>query len=137
MADLFDVLFNSKKPFVPKRVSGGTTNGRIVPQNVQTVEDHLEASETATFEEDVDIIRRQLNQKLAMTITKPNSAKSDRVSDEVYKKFNFNYRTQDAIQLPVHVYREKILSKIAEYPSLVIQGSTGCGKSTQVSPAIY
>lgn len=35
-------------------------------------------------------------------------------------------------QLPVHAYRARVLQAIREHSVVVIEGSTGCGKTTQV-----
>ena len=134
MADFYEVLFNDNRPFVPIRVSGGTTNGRIVPQNQKVPENHLLESDKLMYEEDVKIMQRQLKEKLTTADRQKHDAQtSDRPTDEVYTKYNFGYRTQAATQLPVHAFRTKILSHIEEFPSVVIEGSTGCGKSTQVN----
>lgn len=134
MADYFDVLFNKRRPFVPIRVSGGTTNGRIIPEIPKVPEKHLEESEKLMYEEDVDYVQNQLKKQLSLIGTQKNHEPAcDGPTDEVYTKYNFGYRTLAATQLPVHALKSKILSKIAEFPSVVIEGSTGCGKSTQVS----
>jgi HrpA-like RNA helicase len=36
------------------------------------------------------------------------------------------------ISLPVHKFRQKILSTIASHQVTLISGGTGCGKTTQV-----
>lgn len=133
MADYFDVLFNKRKPFVPISVSGGTTNGRIIPEKLKIAEKHLDESEKLMYEEDVKIMKRELKQNLMIDTQTHNAPASDQPIDDIYKKYNFGYRTQAATQLPVHAFKSNILSKIAEFPSVVIEGSTGCGKSTQVN----
>lgn len=136
MADYLEVLFNKRKPFVPIRISGGTTNGRIVPERPKMPEKHLDESEKLMYEEDVEDMQRELKKKLTMIDPQNNNNHEpapEATNDDVYTKYNFNHRTQAATQLPVHAFKSKILSKIAEFPSVVIEGSTGCGKSTQVN----
>lgn len=134
MADFVEILFNPNRPFVPKRIAGGTTNGRIISQAPTVSEQHLDNSEKLMYEEDIDVIRRQLKQKLTLLDAQQiDEPASDRAVDEVYKKYNFAHRTQAATQLPVHAFKSEILSKISKFPAVVIEGSTGCGKSTQVN----
>ena len=35
--------------------------------------------------------------------------------------------------LPIDHYRNEILSKISEYPVVIVKGDAGCGKSTRVA----
>lgn len=50
--------------------------------------------------------------------------------DPVYSKYNFD--TKKANNLPIHGYCDKIIHALDKYPVLVLQGATGCGKTTQV-----
>lgn len=133
MTDYFDVLFNPHRPFVPTRISGGTTNGRIISERQQDPERHLDQRERLTYENDVDKMRLELKQQLIQIGTEEIDEFRDCPADEVYKKYSFNHRTQAATQLPVHAFKSEILSKISKYPAVVIEGSTGCGKTTQVN----
>lgn len=133
MADFFNVLFNPNRPFVPTRVSGGTTNGRIISQAPKDPDEHLDNSEKLMYEEDVDMMKRDLKNKFTkLDIQNIDDPAADRPTDEVYKKYSFSHRTQEATQLPVHAFKSEILSSIAKSPAVVIEGSTGCGKTTQV-----
>lgn len=49
----------------------------------------------------------------------------------LYDRFAFNQAPFNP-NLPIYEFRERILTQIREAPVLVIQGETGCGKSTQV-----
>lgn len=132
--ELVDIVFNKNKPFTPIRISGGSTNGRIMSQSEKLFEARLEASEKEALEEEVKLMRRNLNQNIKQSCAaNQNLADGEHQNDEIYKKYNFGHTTQKATQLPVHASKGKILSRIAEYQSVVIEGSTGCGKSTQVS----
>lgn len=48
----------------------------------------------------------------------------------LYKKYNFAYRAKN--NLSIHSMKHKIISMIASNPVVIIRGSTGCGKTTQV-----
>lgn len=134
MTDYYDVLFNPHRPFVPTRISGGTTNGRIISEREREPERHLDQQERLTYENDVDKMRSELKMKLIMIGTEDyDEPGSDCPADEVYRKYNFSHRTQAATQLPVHAFKSEILSKISKHPAVVIEGSTGCGKTTQVN----
>lgn len=50
--------------------------------------------------------------------------------DPVYKKYRFEYNPE--LELPILHSKEMILRIINENPIVVLQGATGCGKSTQV-----
>lgn len=49
----------------------------------------------------------------------------------LYERFAFNQAPFNP-NLPIYEFRTKILKEIRDSPVLVIQGETGCGKSTQV-----
>lgn len=49
---------------------------------------------------------------------------------QIYKNYNFNYNCQE--DLPINSMKEKIVSMIESSQVVVIEGATGCGKSTQV-----
>lgn len=132
--DYIDILFNKNKPFMPIKISGGTTNGYIAAGGNQqpTFGQNLETSEREMLEDDIQTIHRKLNKNIKTSMKTCNNVDCH-VSDDIFKKYKFDRRTQNAIQLPIYGSKDKILSKIRQYPSVVIEGSTGCGKSTQVS----
>lgn len=131
--DLIDVLFNKKNPFKPISVSGGTTNGRVklAVHNEPTL--RLPQSDLRILEDDVDDMRHQLNKDLKYTDNADVDSCPLDDMECIYKKYKFDKRPVSATQLPIYDSKRKILSKIAKYPTIVIEGSTGCGKSTQVS----
>lgn len=51
--------------------------------------------------------------------------------DSVYLHYDFNQREINQ-NLPISVYKSRILRAIKENPILILQGATGCGKTTQV-----
>lgn len=130
--DYLNTIFNKKRPFAPIKISGGTTNGRIstVSHNV-CAQQCLEASEMEMLEDDLQNIRQKMDDDIKSTI-RTNDYIDDQ-DDDVYKKYKFDRKSQISTQLPIHQSKDKILSKIMQNPSVVIEGSTGCGKSTQVS----
>ncbi|KAJ4435831.1 hypothetical protein ANN_18450 [Periplaneta americana] len=48
----------------------------------------------------------------------------------VYKNYSFSHHTQNS--LPINAYKQKIVSRVETNQVTVIQGVTGCGKTTQV-----
>lgn len=136
--DYMDILFNKERPFAPIKISGGTTQGRIVVEKQLTFRQNLEASEREMFEDDIHDIRQQLNHDIKTSMKTSNDLDSHALDDDIiYKKYKFDRRSQDAMQLPIYGSKDKILSKIRQYPSVIIEGNTGCGKSTQVSNILY
>lgn len=138
--DYVDILFNKERPFAPIKISGGTTNGRVVKETQRTFRQNLEAFEREMFEDDIHDIRHQLNHDIKTSMKTNNYLDShtlDYNDDVIYKIYKFDQRSQSAMRLPIYGSKDKILSKIRQYPSVVIEGNTGCGKSTQVSKILY
>ncbi|XP_031619138.1 probable ATP-dependent RNA helicase spindle-E [Contarinia nasturtii] len=136
--DFMDIMFNKNKPFKPIRISGGLTNGRIAVTNPSESAKCLQESEKDALEDDIQLIRKKVEDSIKITL-QPSAALTDceeAQNDEVYSRYKFEQRSQDATHLPVWASKTKILEKIAEYPSVVIEGSTGCGKSTQIPQMI-
>ncbi|XP_068618918.1 probable ATP-dependent RNA helicase spindle-E [Battus philenor] len=50
---------------------------------------------------------------------------------EVYNKYSFQ-RKEDTNNLAINPYRQQILDRITGFPVVIIEGPTGCGKTTQV-----
>lgn len=58
------------------------------------------------------------------------SIKSDRnMTDDVYKRFKFDRELPD---LPIVGMKDHILNMIEKNTVVVLEGATGCGKTTQV-----
>lgn len=55
--------------------------------------------------------------------------KSDMCVDDVYNRYDFNRNLPD---LPIVGMRDRILNLIEKNPIIVLEGATGCGKTTQV-----
>lgn len=134
--DFINILFNKSKPFTPVSVPGGSSNGRVMSsEKLVAFGPRLQESEKEMLQDDVEITRRKLKKNLESTgETYEDSSDCD---DNVYTKYKFDQRTLDAIQLPIYASKHEILSKIANYSTVIIEGSTGCGKSTQVSFFIH
>ncbi|XP_011209559.2 probable ATP-dependent RNA helicase spindle-E [Bactrocera dorsalis] len=56
--------------------------------------------------------------------------KTNRIDDNVYTRYNFNLNRDES--LPIHDNKDQILAAIRKYPVVVLEGDTGCGKTTQV-----
>ncbi|KAM3962437.1 tudor domain containing 9 protein spindle E [Aphomia sociella] len=50
---------------------------------------------------------------------------------EVYSKYSFQMK-EDTNNLAINEYKQQILDRITGYPVVIIEGPTGCGKTTQV-----
>ncbi|XP_045519372.1 probable ATP-dependent RNA helicase spindle-E [Pieris brassicae] len=48
-----------------------------------------------------------------------------------YSNYNFTIK-EDTKDLAINKYKEEIMSRITAYPIVIIEGQTGCGKTTQV-----
>ncbi|CAK1553904.1 unnamed protein product [Leptosia nina] len=57
----------------------------------------------------------------------PNAAQPE----AIYSKYTFQ-KKEDTRYLPINEHQNEIIEKIAEAPVLIIEGPTGCGKTTQV-----
>lgn len=55
-------------------------------------------------------------------------------SAQLYRSYNFAYRPKS--NLPILALRSKVVSMIASNSVVIIRGSTGCGKTTQVPQLI-
>ena len=50
---------------------------------------------------------------------------------------NYKLREKFDVELPITDKKQRILNHISTYPFYIIQGSTGCGKTTQVWHGVY
>ncbi|CAH0400477.1 unnamed protein product [Chilo suppressalis] len=50
---------------------------------------------------------------------------------EVYNKYSFQMK-EDTNNLAINEYKQQILDRISGFPVVIIEGPTGCGKTTQV-----
>lgn len=132
-----EILFNKNNPFTPIVVDNGTTGGLIRCELGKSVPKRLESSDMEMFENDVGAANAFLNEQMSKPRAPATGSGGFELGEndesDIYQKYKFDRRSQNAIQLPVYASKDKILRKIAEYPAVVIDGSTGCGKSTQVS----
>ncbi|XP_014473196.1 PREDICTED: putative ATP-dependent RNA helicase TDRD9 isoform X2 [Dinoponera quadriceps] len=68
-------------------------------------------------------------------VTEPmDGVSSNENPQRIYKTYNFAYRPEN--NLPILSIREKIVSMISSNSVIIIRGSTGCGKTTQVPQLI-
>lgn len=54
----------------------------------------------------------------------------NQIDDRVYSRYEFNLDRDKS--LPIHDAKDEIISNIRKNPVIVLQGDTGCGKTTQV-----
>lgn len=55
----------------------------------------------------------------------------NRVEDDIYDRYVFDVRRDES--LPIHDKRNEIVDAIRANPVVILEGDTGCGKTTQVS----
>lgn len=128
--NFMDVLFNGRKPFTPIRIPGGTSNGYLTAEQKPAFGPRLQASEKESLEDDIEMTRQKLRKNLELVGKYEEETEAH--GDDVYEKYRFDRRSQNAMQLPIYASKHEIMSHIAACPTVVIEGSTGCGKSTQV-----
>nr|XP_026494263.1 probable ATP-dependent RNA helicase spindle-E [Vanessa tameamea] len=56
---------------------------------------------------------------------------TDLAMTEVYSKYSFQMR-EDTKNLAIHAFHDNIMDRIKAFPVVIIEGPTGCGKTTQV-----
>ncbi|XP_039757557.1 probable ATP-dependent RNA helicase spindle-E [Pararge aegeria] len=62
----------------------------------------------------------------------PNVARlTEEAMTEVYSKYSFQ-KKEDTKNLAINAFHDDILNRITAYPVVIIEGPTGCGKTTQV-----
>lgn len=65
-----------------------------------------------------------------------NAVDEKNYEDEVYKKYDFKQDNSTENQLPIASSKAILLKSIDKNPVIVVQGDTGCGKSTQLPQMI-
>lgn len=135
--DPFEIMFPKGRLFTPIRISGGTTNGRIVNEFRARTQQRFQQSDRDCWEKDIEDTAEQLSQQMSSAGISNETCVQSVIDQEeennIYEKYNFERRSFESGQLPVYASKDKILKKIAESRTVVIEGATGCGKSTQVS----
>lgn len=116
------------------RIFQGTTNGRVAPkpQPPPKRDQILNHSTTSKLENEIDEARDELWARLSAKQPATANDTITNVEESIYDKYNFNRLYNANQQLPIYAAHDEILSTIANNPTVVIEGSTGCGKSTQV-----
>lgn len=137
-------FLNMKKPFKPIKITGGTTNGRVISttkiENERKAE--LDGNTEELLEHQIREIEGKLEDSLKLNATNGNEDETymcDPDYMEFYAKYKdkFKFKSNKSSDLPIYASETEILKKISENLTVVIQGNTGCGKSTQVSISIY
>ncbi|XP_053680690.1 probable ATP-dependent RNA helicase spindle-E [Anopheles nili] len=146
-------FFNFSKPFQRKIISGGYCNGSVVTGklNIQTLpQRNVEGTEYAakySKAEEARLMESWVNDALHQTTTSHLDDVDDALSlaeedtehlqrvraqelmEPLFSRFNF---TVNSSALSIHQSKHAILNAIRENPVVVLQGTTGCGKTTQV-----
>lgn len=94
---------------------------------------HLSYNDTyAHIETDIEDIRKTLDDSIiGKNLREIDDTHLHAEDDkELYEKYDF--RKTNSLDLPIYASKEEILSKLKEFSTIIIVGSTGCGKSTQV-----
>lgn len=52
------------------------------------------------------------------------------INDGVYDRYEFNLERDKS--LPIHDAKDEIITTIRKHPVVILEGDTGCGKTTQV-----
>lgn len=55
------------------------------------------------------------------------------LKDKMQNDQNLQRMLESRSKLPIHNFRTKLMDAINDNPVVIIQGNTGCGKTTQVS----
>lgn len=59
-----------------------------------------------------------------------DNPRKNRVDDGIYDRYPFDTRRDES--LPIHDKRDEIIELIRTNPVVILEGDTGCGKTTQV-----
>lgn len=136
----FDTLFEIRNGFV-LWFKGGTTNGRIAKLPNPTAPERLQSIEKDAWAHEISVTKNKLQRMLQVSRETSEgfeeNALGEHDDNDIYGKYKFEGPSRDAAKLPVYALKDKIIKTIAASPSVVIEGSTGCGKSTQVCIACF
>uniref|UniRef100_A0A1B0CMA6 Probable ATP-dependent RNA helicase spindle-E n=2 Tax=Lutzomyia longipalpis TaxID=7200 RepID=A0A1B0CMA6_LUTLO len=133
--DGFDGLFNPNKKVERRPIVAG---GRVNTYLEKEVESRPKPPDNRSYAE-----KFQENELLAMRHVKEeddfmdeevgssiNEPVQDNTNAGIYSKYKFN--VSNTPRLPIQAYRREILQTIEQHRVVVIEGATGCGKTTQV-----
>ncbi|KRT81223.1 hypothetical protein AMK59_5623, partial [Oryctes borbonicus] len=148
MGDILDDFLNPNKIFQPRVVPTGIVNGRLCDENSS------EEDESDTYEEEnntdyarpYQLAEEKLYKQVLTGQDKEKSLYNVDSTDflysetsgtiqaqgptEVFNKYSFT-RIEDN-HLPIEYYKSSIIDHLNSNSVLIIQGRTGCGKTTQV-----
>lgn len=123
----------------------GTTNGRMIFESSDEEEEEVEEEQECgpVDEYEQEYIRQEMA-RYAEGASSSQATEYNRMSEvdgiegydfkknplSVYASYNFDSYIRK--ELPIDSFRETILNYVDSHPVIVIQGHTGCGKTTQV-----
>lgn len=130
--DEVNQVFGFLKP-IKREVFGGSTLGcvnTIKPKQNES-KPRLTRHDKRELEEDVEKKRQEID---AAFKKQQNCNEYDENEeqdyDDVYDRYKFD-QYDNSGKLPIYSSRRKILKVLEESPVMILQGSTGCGKTTQ------
>ena len=139
--DEINAFFDLSKPLQRVNISSSTTRAWTRPQasrpKSQTSAKSSNYGEKYLKREQNELLRRFNDAPSSSSVSQledlsdDSSDSEEEDTDPIYEKyaFDFNNRRDD---LPIFAQKDEILETLSTNLVMVLQGSTGCGKTTQV-----
>lgn len=130
--DEVNQVFGFLKP-IKREVFGGSTLGCVNQSKPKQNESkpRLTRHDKREMEEDVEKMRQRIDEAFkAKQVYKDDHDENEKDYDDIYDRYKFD-QYENSGKLPIYSSKQKILKVLAESPVLILQGSTGCGKTTQ------
>lgn len=135
--DEVNQVFGFLKP-IKREVFGGSTLGCVNLSKPKQNESkpQLTRYDKRELEEDVENMRQKIDEAFkTKQIHNDYHDGNEKNYDNVYDRYKFDQYNSSG-KLPIYSSKRKILKVLEESPVLILQGSTGCGKTTQVPQII-
>lgn len=130
--DEVNQVFGFLKP-IKREVFGGSTLGCVNPSKPKQTESkpRLTRQDKRELEEDVEKMRQQIDEEFKKHhVYNDDHNVNENDYDDVYDRYKFDQYDNSGM-LPIYSSKRKILKVLEESPILILQGATGCGKTTQ------
>lgn len=130
--DEVNQVFGFLKP-IKREVFSGSTLGCVNPSKPKQNESkfRLTRHDKRELEEDVEKMRQQVDAALKkQPVYNDDHDENEKDYDDIYDRYKFDQYANWG-KLPIYSSKLKILKVLEESPVLILQGSTGCGKTTQ------